>query len=189
MKKKIYIFLISIMIILLSTIINVNANQYNIESKIIKNNLNKQIYLGSASIVGYGNDSDLSAELENDLLIKLNSSSSVVDFYIDYDITCNGLTDQGVITLTIFLNDQNVSFNFVQSSANKSGSLKVENVEIKNRDALTFRINVVYGSVIPFYSDSISDTGFGIVNKGIILNNNIFKILNYNILNLLNKIL
>jgi len=189
MKKKIYIFLISIMIILLNTTISVNANLNNIESKTIAIKSNKQIYLGFASIIGYGNDSELYANLENDILIKLNSSSSIVDFYINYDIKCNGLTDEGVITLTIFLNDDNVSFNFVQTPTNKNGSLKVENIEIKNRDALTFRINVAYGSVIPFYSDSISETGFGIVNNKINFNNKLFYILNYNILNLFNKIL
>lgn len=188
MKKRLYIFLLVIMIILSNITINVIANSNNSQNIIITNKLNKQIYLGSASIIGYGNNSELSAQLENDLLIKLNSSSSIVDFYIDYDINCNGLTDEGVITLTIFLNDENVSFNFVQTPTNKNGSLKIENVEIKNRDALTFRINVAYLSVIPSYSDSISETGFGIVNNKLNFNNKIFHILNYNLLNLFNKI-
>ena len=188
MKKRLYIFLLVIMIILSNITINVIANSNNSQNIIITNKLNKQIYLGSASIIGYGNNSELSAQLENDLLIKLNSSSSIVDFYIDYDINCTGLTDEGVITLTIFLNDENVSFNFVQTPTNKNGSLKIENVEIKNRDALTFRINVAYLSVIPSYSDSISETGFGIVNNKLNFNNKIFHILNYNLLNLFNKI-
>ena len=143
----------------------------NSELKMNNEKLNKQIYLGTASIIGHGNNSELEANLENDLLIKLNSSSSIVDFYIIYDMNCSGLTDEGIITLTIFLNDENVSFNFVQTPTSKNGTLKVENVEIENRDALTFRINVAYASIIPFYTDSISATGIGIVSKKMNISN------------------
>jgi len=175
MKKKIFILILTILFLFSNLIINVSANLNSFEQKSISKKFNKQIYLGTASIVGNGNSSELSAELENDILIKLNSTSSLVDFYINYDMKCNGLTDEGVITLTILLNDENVSFNFVQTPTSKNGTLKIENVEIQNRDALTFRINVAYGSVIPLHSDSISATGFGIVNKNIYHFNNILK--------------
>ena len=170
MKNKIFSIFIIILIFLNMTLFT-SAKIDNSELKMINEKSNKQIYLGTAIIVGYGNNSELEANLENDLLIKLNSSSSIVDFYIIYDMNCSGLTDEGIITLTVFLNDENVSFNFVQTPTSKNGTLKVENVEIKNRDALTFRINVAYASIIPFYTDSISATGIGIVSKKMNISN------------------
>jgi len=174
MKNKFFTIFIIILFIFSNIMIISSANLNNSERKNINKKLNKQIYLGSASILGNGNTSELVANLENDLLIKLNSSNSIVDFYIEYEIKCNGLTDEGVITLTILLNGENVSLNFVQTPASKNGTLKVENVEIQNKDALAFRIDVVYASIIPFYSDSISATGFGIVNRKIDILNKIF---------------
>ena len=165
MKKKIYTIFVITILIFFNFIITVNSDVNKIDSEIYSHNLNKQIYLGYATIIGNGNSSELIANLENDLLIKLNTTNSIVDFYIEYNMTCNGLTDEGIITLTILLNDENISFNLVQTPNMKEGLLKVENIEIKNRDALGFRVDVAYASLIPLYSDSISATGFGIVNK------------------------
>ena len=109
MKKQIITILtITILLLSISSIANANSknkNFYDI-NQIQKNN--QQIYLGYSSILGNGSSSTLMAELENDILIKLDSTSDLVDFYIDYDMNCYGLTDEGIITLTIFLNDENV---------------------------------------------------------------------------------
>jgi hypothetical protein len=129
---------------------------------------NKQVYLGYSSILGDGNSSTLIANLENDLLIKLDSVSGFLDFYIDYEMNCYGLTDEGVITLTIFINDENVSFNIVQTGLltdSKNGTLTIENVSVERGDALAFRIDVGYASLIPLYTNSTSDTGFGVISK------------------------
>ena len=129
---------------------------------------NQKIYLGYSSIIGNGNSSTLIANLENDLQIKINSTSDFVDFYIDYEMNCYGDADQGAITLTIFLNDENVSFNLVQTGLfvdSKKGVLSIENVTVERGDALTFRIDAVYGSLVPLYSNKTSATGFGVIVK------------------------
>ena len=169
MKKQIIsILLIAIFIISLCSVATAKViNRYSIDNEII-GKTNQQIYLGYSSILGNGNSSTLVADLENDILIKLDSSSDVVDFYINYEMSCYGLTDNGIITLTIFLNDANVSFNIVQTGLltdSKNGTLLIENVSVQRGDTLTFRIDVGYGSVIPFYTNSTSATGIGVISK------------------------
>ena len=169
MKKQIIsILLIAIFIISLCSVATAKViNRYSIDNEII-GKTNQQIYLGYSSILGNGNSSTLVAELENDIIIKLDSISDKVDFYIDYELNCYGLTDNGIITLTIFLNDANVSFNLVQTGLltdSKNGTLLIENVSVQRGDTLTFRIDVGYGSVIPFYTNSTSATGIGVISK------------------------
>jgi hypothetical protein len=175
MKRKIIsLLLIATFMISLCSVTNANiVDQYSINNEKMGKTI-QEIYLGYSSIVGDGNSSILVAELENDILIKLESINDVVDFYIDYDMNCQGLTDEGVISLTIFLNDENVSFNIVQTPTIKNGKLKIENVPVERGDALTFRIDVAYGSVIPFYTNSTSATGFGVISKYNIISNPIF---------------
>jgi hypothetical protein len=153
----------------------VNANSINNN---LVNKMNQQVYLGYSSILGNGNSSTLIAELENDVIIRLNSTTGFVDFYIDYEMNCYGPADFGIITLTIFLNDENISNNFVQVgplSDNENGSLIVSDVAVERGDALTFRINVVYTNVLPPYTNSTSATGFGVVNKNNMITNNLFQ--------------
>jgi hypothetical protein len=144
-----------------STISSINTKYYD-----IKNN-NRQVYLGYANIKGYGDSSILEAVAENDLAIGINSHTSYVDFYIDYNINCSGLTDEGVITLTVSINGKNITPTFVQTPTIKSGMLKIENVEVNRQDVLFFIINIAYGSIIPFYTNSTSASGAGIFNKNI----------------------
>ena len=104
-KSKIIFTIFIAILILLTTNINVSAS-----SKVMNfNTNNKQIYLGSASITGNGNSSILEAIADNDLLIKIDSITELVDFYIDYNMDCNGLFDEGTITLSILLNGENSS--------------------------------------------------------------------------------
>ena len=104
-------------------------------------------------------------DVENNLFIKLDTPIELVDLLIDYNIECYGLTDEGIITLTIFLNDENVSFNIVQSPTIRNGTLKIENIEVERGDALTFRIDAIYASIIPLYSNSTSAMGVGVFIK------------------------
>ena len=192
MKKKIIItILLSFLLIISSQSIAKTNNKNSINNNLVKKT-NQQIYLGYSSILGNGNSSTLTAELENDIIIRLNSTNGVVDFYIDYEMNCYGLTDEGIITLTIFLNDENVSFNFVQTGLlidSKNGTLSVSDVPVERGDALTFRINVAYGSVIPLYSNSTSATGFGVVSKYRSISNNIFQDSLINSLEIINILL
>ncbi len=89
-------------------------------------------------------------------------------------MNCDGLTDEGIITLTIFLNDENISINLVQTPTSKNGKLLIENISVQRGDALTFRIDVVYGSVIPFYTNSTSATGVGVISKSKLISKPIF---------------
>jgi len=167
MKRKFLTIGIAIIIIILLACTLSNATVMKLQStNFFKNeNVNQQINLGSASIIGNGNSSILEASAKNDLLIGIDAEISKVDFYIDYNMNCDGATDEGVITLTIFINDENNSFNLVQTPASKNGTLKIENVEVHRQDTLLFVINVVYGSIIPLYSNSTSSTGVGVFSK------------------------
>jgi len=127
--------------------------------------INRQVYLGSASIIGDGNSSILKAVAENDLFIGLGSESSNVDFYITYDMNCTGNTDAGIITLTITINGQNITPKLEQTLTSKNGTLKIENVKVHRQDTLFFVINVAYASVIPLYSNSTSANGAGTFSK------------------------
>ena len=169
MKRKFPTMGVAIITIMLlaGTLSNATVMKLQSTKDFANENDNQQIYLGSASIIGNGNSSILEASAENDLLIGIDAKSSNVDFYIDYNMNCNGATDEGVITLTIFINDENKSFNLVQTPTSKNGTLKIENVEVHRQDALMFAINVVYGSTIPLYSNSTSATGAGVISKGI----------------------
>ena len=167
MKRKFPAMGVAIITIILlaGTLSNATVIKLQSTKDFANENFNQQIYLGSASIIGNGNSSILEASTENDLLIGIDAKSSNVDFYIDYNMNCDGTTDEGVITLTIFINDENKSFNLVQTPESKNGTLKIENVEVHRQDALMFVINVAYGSIIPLYSNSTSATGVGVISK------------------------
>jgi hypothetical protein len=112
---------------------------------------NRQIRLGSASIYGNGTHSQLNATAEKFLGgIPLQSETETVDFYIEYDMVCNGLVDTGSIGLGIAINGKNVSDpknSLVITGAKKNGTFLIENVQVKRRDVLSFGIAVVYLSV------------------------------------------
>lgn len=128
-------------------------------------NISNEVYLGYASIVGEGNASILEAVAENDLRIKIDSESGSLDFFINFDMTCNGLTDEGVIALTLSLDGENISANVTQTPTEKSGTLFLHNVGVNRGDTFLFVINVVYGNLIPLYHNETTATGAAVVNK------------------------
>ena len=165
-RKLTTISIVAILVILSTTTISnaMSVKQQPIK-ELISETVNHQVYLGSASIIGNGNSSTLEAVAENDLLIGLGSESSYVDFYINYDMNCGGTTDEGIITLIVSINGQNITPKIVQNQTSKNGTLKIENVEVNRQDALIFVINVAYGSIMPLYSNSTSATGAGVFSK------------------------
>jgi len=169
MKRKLTMMgLVAILIILsTSTISNaISVNQQPIKKVLSNEAASDEVCLGSASIVGDGNSSTLEAVVKKDVLrIGLDSESSYVDFYIDYDMDCGGTADEGIITLTISINGQNITPTIVQTQTSKSGTLTIENIEIHRQDTLVFVINVVYGSVVPLYGNSTSANGVGVFSK------------------------
>ena len=167
MRRKLTTISIVAILVILSTTTTSNAMSVKQQpiKELISETVNHQVYLGSASIIGNGSSSTLEAVAENDLLIGLDSESSHVDFYITYDMNCSGTTDGGIITLMVSINGQNITPKIVQTSTSKNGTLKIENIEVNRQDALIFVINVAYGSVTPFYSNSTSATGAGVFSK------------------------
>jgi len=165
--KSTIISILTILIVLSTAIISTTAIEQRSIRDLPSETINRQVYLGFANIIGNGSSSTLEAVAENDLAIGLGSEGGYADFYINYDMNCSGTTDEGLITLTISINGENITPIIVQTPTSKNGTLKIENVEVHRQDALVFIINVFYGSVIPLYSNLTSATGIGIFNKGI----------------------
>lgn len=139
----------------------INANSSNTPFK----TNNDEIYLGYASIWGNGTSNILDASAENNLLIKIDSKSEIVDFYINYDMNCEGLTDEGVITLALSLDNENISVNLTQTHKQKTGSLYLHDVEVNRGESLILSINVVYVNLVPLYHNETSALGAAIVPK------------------------
>ena len=126
---------------------------------------NNEFYLGYASIWGNGTSSILNTVVENNLLIKTNSASEFFDFYIDYDMNCEGITDEGVITLALSLDNENISVNLTQTPTEKTGILYLHNVEVNRGESLVISISANYGNLIPFYHNETIAFGAAIVPK------------------------
>jgi hypothetical protein len=124
---------------------------------------NRQIYLGYASIYGDGPHSILEASAaEFKKGIPLASQTEIVDFYIEFNMTCDGLADKGTIGLGISIDGKNVSdpnIDFAVTETRKNGTFTVENVEVKRGNVLSFAILVIYRS--PTHPNLINVTGAG----------------------------
>jgi hypothetical protein len=142
--------------------------------------LNEQIYLGYANISGDGNSSILDGSAENDLSIGIGSTTEIVDFYIDYDIACEAIFDFGIASLTIYLDDENVSFNVTLPIHDGQGTLHVKDVEVSRGDILLFVIGLSYANPLNQYHNETIITGAGVINK---------QIFNHPVLNLIFNIL
>ena len=136
---------------------------------------NREIYLGYATIWGDGNNSILNAVAENNLRIRTETTTEFVDFYIEYEMNCEGLVDEGIISLTLILNGENVSTNFTQTPFSKNGTLYLHDIEISRGETFGFIINVVYGNVYPFYQNDTSATGAAVVRKNFLFDNFLIK--------------
>jgi hypothetical protein len=126
---------------------------------------NKQIYLGYANITGNGTTSILEAVAENNLIVGIENKTSHVDFYINYNMNCSGITDSGQIWLTVAINGQNVTPALVMTFNSQNGTLKIEDIEVNKKDSFSFIIEVLYASVIPPYINETRALGAGVVEK------------------------
>ncbi len=160
--KKIYKHLG--MVLIGSILISCSSSGINAKNFI---QTNREIYLGYASIFGDGNTSILEADAVNNLRIRTESTSEVVDLYIDYDMKCDGLVDEGIITLTISLGGENLSANATQTPTSKNGSLYLHDIEIQRGDSLGFIITAAYGNLLPIYHNETIATGVMVVNKNL----------------------
>ena len=161
-KSRRYLFSGFVAFLMISVFcIGINANSSNTPFK----TNNEEIYLGYASIWGNGTSSVLDASVENNLLIKISSKSEIVDFYINYDMNCESLTDEGIITLALSLDNENISVNITQTPTQKTGSLYLHDVEVNRGESLILSINVAYGNLITLYHNETSALGAAIVPK------------------------
>lgn len=152
--------------LLISTGFSTNGSaEINVVKMGFENFDSQEVYLGWASIIGNGSNSTLEAVAENDLLIKIDAVISYIDFYIEYNMTCDGNTDEGIITLIISLNGENLTPAIVQTPWSKEGQLRIEDVKVSRGDTLAFVIEVVYVSVIPLYANETRATGAGVISK------------------------
>lgn len=132
----------------------------------------EQILLGSASIFGDGIEENtvVDATANTDLTISIASQTEIVDFYITYDINCNGDNDFGNVYFFLQINADNQEPQEVNITDIGSGDLILEDVEVSRGDILTFEIGAVYGNLIPPHGDFDVAAGGGIVNKPVLFN-------------------
>lgn len=160
--KLIYIIIACFLIVTPSLLSATGIHKIDLVTSSQKTN---DIHLGYASIWGDGNSSILTASAENNLRIKIDSQTERLNFYIDYEMICNGVTDEGIITLTISINGENTSANLVQTPTSKQGSLFVYDIEVSRGDSFIFLINVFYGNIFPVYYNETKVTGIAVFNK------------------------
>jgi hypothetical protein len=130
-------------------------------------NTNKQIYLGYATITGNGTTSILEAVAENNLIVGIEDKTSYVDFYINYNMKCNGDTDTGLILLAVAINGQNITLTPPSATTfnSQNGTLKIENITVNRTDSFSFIIQVIYTSFIPLYANQTQALGAGVLSK------------------------
>jgi hypothetical protein len=174
MNKKIVIMAI-ISFLLISgaiTISNANVIKQPTISNINKITANKEVHLGWANIVGDGTEENttIDVQAENDLIIKTDSKTSYIDFYINYSMLCDGLTDNGVITLLIQINGENRGNDSIITFTNKGDNLTIKNVEVKWGNALSFEIGAIYTNIIPPFVKPAYVLGGGLIGKKAVVN-------------------
>ena len=172
-KKKYYIFVVFAAVILISSGLSSASIIKKVANANFPKTANKQIYLGQASIYGDGvkENTTINLSAENDLSIGIDSQTEIVDFYITYTMTCNGTTDDGAITLLIQINGEQKGTNQTITFDEKEGTLKVENIEVKRRDVLSFQIGGAYTNLNPPFVVSDVSIGGGVISKGFVFQN------------------
>ena len=130
-----------------------------------------QILLGSASIFGDGIEENtvVDAIASDDLTISIPSQTEIVEFYITYDIVCNGDYDEGRAYFLLQINGEGQEPQEAITVDSDSGNLILE-VEVSRNDILTFEIGAVYTNLSPPHGDLDVAAGGGIVNRPVLFN-------------------
>jgi len=181
MKRKIIVGIV-LLLFLLTGINNTNAMTVSSENIITKPkvSLNEKIFLGQVKIDGDGTQENSSAEAYamNDLLIKTKEEVSYLDFYIDFDMLCDGNTDSGSATIFLQINGIQIGHDENLTFTENHGELIIENVEVKWGDILTFEVGALYTNGIPPFTDQKAAVGGGAISKVRSHSNNIFERIN-----------
>ena len=166
MKNRAITLIIAIFLIMLGTTIIT-------EGAILKKQItnvnyqNQEVYLGTATMIGDGTELNTTIETtaENDLVIRTESETSLIDLYVSYSMECNGLTDSGVTTLLIQVNGETKGHNESATLNFKEGELIIKNLEVKWGDVLSFEIGAAYTNGFPPFVESDLAVGGGIISK------------------------
>ena len=175
MNRKLCAIAIIVTIVLLGMVTVTNAKPVTQKTvkNILFNNLNKQIYLGQATIWGNGTSEEnttVDVAAGDDLIIGISSQTEIVDFYITYDITCDGDYDEGRVYFLLQINGEEQGQREVITVYSESGNLVFEDVEVSRRDILTFEIGAVYSNLNPPFVIPDIDIGGGLINRATIFN-------------------
>lgn len=170
MRKQKIIIIIAVILTVLATATMSNAafTKKQISKIIIPKIMdNQEVYLGYANIDGDGTEENSNAEAsaEAELTIKISSESSIVDFYIDYSISCKGVTDSGHISILLQINGEQVGHDeTILVVADETGTLSIENIEVHRQDVFSYEIVAVYTNGLPLFTKQDTGIGGGTVN-------------------------
>jgi len=167
------VLIITIVLIGLITVTNAKPVTKKTVKNIHFNDLNKQIYLGQATIWGNGTSEEnttVDVDAEIDLSIGIDSETEIVDFYITYSITCTGEYDDGRVYFLLQINGVSQELINVSTNESDSGNLILEDVEVKRGDKLTFELGAVYTNLFPPFVVPDVDVGGGLINRATIFN-------------------
>jgi hypothetical protein len=169
MNRKLATIGIVIILIILSTttVSNAKLTRQQLTKHEIPETLNKEIFLGSATIFGDGTEENttVDAEVEIDIDIGIDSVTQPVDLYITYDIDCNGSIDDGRVYFVAQLNGAMIGNISATSSENEEDVLKFESVQVKRGDVLTTKIGAFYTNLDPFFVVLDVAVGGGVFSK------------------------
>jgi hypothetical protein len=124
--------------------------------------LNQEVYLGYANIYGDGvqGNTVIEVEAENDLVVKIQTSPTNLDFYIEYDIdTNNGVNDNGAVSFLLQIDGTQVGHNETITFDDAQGRLNIAEIEVEKGDAFSFEIGALYTNLIPPFT--VPATAFG----------------------------
>jgi hypothetical protein len=161
MKQK-FLTIVVIMILLIVGA-SVTSNAKLIEKK--NNNskiLNQEVFLGYANIYGDGvqGNTVIEVEAENDLVVKIQTSPTNLDFYIEYDIdTNNGLNDNGAVSFLLQIDGAQVGHNETLTFDDVQGRLYIDEVEVEKGDVFSFEVGALYTNILPPFT--VPGTAFG----------------------------
>jgi hypothetical protein len=162
-QKLIIIIAVSLTLLATATISNAAFEKKQFSKNIIPKIMdNQEVYLGNANIDGDGTEENSNAEAsaEADLTIKINSETSIIDFYIDYSISCKGITDSGHISLLLQINGEQVGHDeTILVVADEEGTLRIEDIEVHRQDVFSYEIIAIYTNGLPPFTKQ--DTGIG----------------------------
>ena len=162
--KKIFSCLVFVLLMLMGGIVTVDAQ---ILKREIKTNVNQQVYIGEAAIIGDGSEENTTVEAvaETNIVIKIDTNPSYIDLIVNYSMVCNGSIDSGIVSLLVQINSEDKGHVETGTLTNKTGELIFEDLEVNGGDVLTFQIGAVYTNAQPFFTTSDVAIGNEIITK------------------------